>query len=134
MFLSFIVRILLEQLVIFLNTAATDIQIPVNILEITAEFIATCIFAPVFEEIMFWLGLFKKLSRKLDFVFSILLTSIAFSLIHIYNIDGFIILLGISLVWPYSFYKTDNLIYPIVFHFFHNLYVLSDNLLNLNNY
>ena len=103
LFLSFIVRILLEQLVIFLNTPATAPQVPVNILEIIADI-------------------------------SILVTSIVFALIHFYNIDGFIILLGISLIWHYSFYKTNNLIYPILLHFFHNLYAVSDNLLGYSNY
>lgn len=94
LFLSFIVRILLEQLVIFLNTPATDIQISVNILEIIVEFIMSCIFAPIFEEIIFRLGLYKKLNKKLNAFISILVTSIVFALIHLYNVDGFVILLG----------------------------------------
>ena len=134
LFLSFIVRILLEQLVVFINIPSTDIQVPVNILEIIAEFIMSCIFAPIFEEIIFRFGLYKKLKKKLNFFISILVTSIVFALIHFYNIDGFIILLGISLIWHYSFYKTNNLIYPILLHFFHNLYAVSDNLLDYSNY
>ncbi len=53
-----------------------------------------------------------------------LLTSIIFSVIHFYGIDGFIILLVISLVWNYSYFKTDNLIYPIIMHFIHNIYAM----------
>ena len=134
LFLSFVVRILLEQLVLFLNTPVTDIQVPVNILEIIAEFIMSCIFAPIFEEIIFRFGLYKKLNKKLNVFISILVTSIVFALIHFYNIDGFIILFGISLIWHYSFYKTNNLIYPVLLHFFHNLYAVSDNLLGYSNY
>ncbi len=134
MFLSFIIRILLEQLVTFIPISPTDIQIPSNIFEIIAEIITTCIFAPVFEEIMFRFGLYKKLNKKLNIFISILLTSIVFALIHIYNIDGFIILLGISLIWNYSFYKTNNLIYPILLHLIHNLYAVSNNLLNYSNF
>lgn len=134
MFLSFIIRILLEQLVTFIPISTTDIQIPSNIFEIIAEFIATCIFAPIFEEIIFRFGLYKKLNKKLNIFISILVASMAFALIHIYNIDGFIILLGISLIWNYSFYKTNNLIYSILLHFIHNLYAVSDNLLNYSNY
>lgn len=134
LFLSFIVRILLEQLVIFMHTPSTDIQVPLNIFEIIAEFIMSCVFAPVFEEIIFRFGLYKKLNKKLNFIISILITSIVFTLIHFYNIDGIIILLGISLIWHYSFYKTNNLIYPIFLHFFHNLYAVSDNLFNYSNY
>ncbi len=134
LFLSFIVRILLEQLVIFLNIPSTDIQLPLNIFEIITEFIISCIFAPIFEEIIFRFGLYKKLNKKLNISISILVTSLVFTLIHLYNIDGVIILLGLSLIWQYLFYKTNNLIYPILLHFFHNLYALSTNLLNYSNY
>ena len=134
LFLSFIVRILLEQLVIFLNTPSTNIQVPLNIFEIITEFITSCIFAPIFEEIIFRFGLYKKLNKKLNIYISILVTSLVFALIHFYNIDGIIILLGISLIWHHLFYKTNNLVYPILLHFFHNLYAVSDNLLNYSNY
>ena len=134
LFLSFIVRILLEQLVIFLNTPSTNIQVPLNIFEIITEFITSCIFAPIFEEIIFRFGLYKKLNKKLNIYISILVTSLIFALIHFYNIDGIIILLGISLIWHHLFYKTNNLVYPILLHFFHNLYAVSDNLLNYSNY
>lgn len=134
LFLSFIVRILLEQLVIFLNTPSTNIQVPLNIFEIITEFITSCIFAPIFEEIIFRFGLYEKLNKKLNIYISILVTSLVFALIHFYNIDGIIILLGISLIWHHLFYKTNNLVYPILLHFFHNLYAVSDNLLNYSNY
>lgn len=134
LFLSFIVRILLEQLVIFLKIPSTDIQVPLNIFEIITEFIMSCIFAPIFEEIIFRFGLYKKLNKKLNINISILVTSLVFALIHFYNIDGVIILLGISLIWQHLFYKTNNLVYPIILHFFHDLYALSDNLLNYSNY
>lgn len=134
LFLSFCVRIVLEQLVVYISIETTNIQIPSNYFEIIVEFIAVCIFAPIFEEIIFRFGLYKKLNKKLNAFISILVTSIVFALIHDYNIDGVIILLGISLIWNYSFYKTDNLIYPIILHFFHNLYALSGNLLGFSNY
>ena len=94
----------------------------------------SCVFAPIFKEIIFRFGLYKKINKKLNISISILLTSIVFTLILFYNIGGFIILLGISLIWHYSFYKTNNLIYPILLHFIHNLYAVSDNLLNYSNY
>lgn len=134
LFLSFIIRIVLEQLVVYIPFKTTDVQVPSNIFEIIAEFIMSCIFAPIFEEIIFRFGLYKKLNRKLNVFISVLVTSIVFAVIHIYNIDGFIILLGISLIWHYSFYKTNNLIYPIILHFFHNLYALSGNLVDYGNY
>lgn len=134
LFLSFIIRIILEQIVIYIPFTTTDIQNPSNFFEIVVEFITTCIFAPIFEEIIFRFGIYKKVNKKLNLVLSILITSVIFAIIHFYNIDGSIILIGISLVWNYSFYKTDNLIYPILLHFFYNIYALSDNLLEFSNY
>ena len=134
LFLSFIIRIILEQIVIYIHFTTTNIQISSNIFEIIVEFITTCIFAPIFEEMIFRFGIYKKINRKLDSVLSMLITSVIFSIIHLYNIGGRIILIGISLIWNYSFYKTNNLIYPIFLHFFHNIYALSDNLFCFSNY
>lgn len=134
LFLSLIIRILLEQLIMYINVPTTIIQVPVNAFEIIVEFIATCIFAPIFEEIIFRFGLYKKINKKLNAFISMLITSIIFTIIHFYNIDGCIILIGISLIWNYLFYKTNNLIYPILLHFFHNIYALSDNLINYGRY
>ncbi len=134
LFLSFIIRIILEQIVIYMFFTTTNIQIPSNIFEIIVEFITTCIFAPIFEEIIFRFGIYKKINKKLNIILTMIITSVIFAIIHFYNIDGSIILIGISLVWNYSFYKTDNLIYPILLHFFHNIYALSDNLLGFSNY
>lgn len=130
LFLSFIVRIILEQAIIYIQVRTTDVQVPSTILEIFFEFLATCIFAPIFEEIIFRFGLYKIINKKFNVLISILVTSIIFAVIHNYNIDGFIILLGISLMWHYSFYKTNNLIYSILLHFFHNIYALIDNQFN----
>lgn len=134
LFLSFIIRIILEQIVIYIPFTTTNIQIPSNVFEIAVEFITTCIFAPIFEEIIFRFGIYKKINKKLNIILTMIITSVIFAIIHFYNIDGSIILIGISLVWNYSFYKTNNLIYPILLHFFHNIYALSDNLFRFNNY
>ena len=132
--LSFIIRIILEQIVEFMPFTTTNIQIPSNVFEIAVEFITTCIFAPIFEEIIFRFGIYKNINKKINIILTMIITSVIFAIIHFYNIDGSIILIGISLVWNYSFYKTDNLIYPILLHFFHNIYALSDNLFGFSNY
>lgn len=134
LFLSFIIRIILEQIVVYMHFNTTNIQISSNVFKVIVELIATCIFAPIFEEIIFRFGIYKKINKKLDAVLSMLITSAIFSIIHLYNIGGSIILIGISLIWNYSFYKTNNLIYPILLHFFHNIYALSDNLFDFSNY
>lgn len=134
LFLSFIIRIILEQIVAYLPFTETNIQIPSTMFEIVVQFITTCIFAPVFEEIIFRFGIYKKINKKLNIIVSMIITSMIFSIMHFYNIDGCVILIVVSLVWNYSFYKTDNLVYPILLHFFHNIYALSDNLFKYSNY
>ena len=61
-----------------------------------------------------------------------ILTSILFTLIHFYGIDGFIIVGIISFLWNYTYFKTNNLLYPIILHFIHNVYALVSNYI-LNN-
>ena len=134
LFLTFIIRIVLEQLILFLPFKETTAQVPSNIFEIIVEFITTCIFAPIFEEITFRFGLYKKLNKKYNVVISMIITSLVFAIVHLYNVDGIIILSVLALMWNYSFYKTNNLMYPIMLHFFHNTYALSSNLFNYGSY
>ena len=126
-FLSLFLRIILEQIITLIDINKTIVIGPSNILEIIMEFIATCIFAPICEEIIFRFGLYEKLNKKFNIGISILITSIIFSVIHFYKLDGIIILLTISTIWNYAYYKTNNLLYPIIFHFLHNLYALISN-------
>ena len=126
-FLSLFLRIILEQIITLIDINKTIVIGPSNILETIMEFIATCIFAPICEEIIFRFGLYEKLNKKFNIGISILITSIIFSVIHFYKLDGIIILLTISTIWNYAYYKTNNLLYPIIFHFLHNLYALISN-------
>ena len=126
-FLSLFLRIILEQIITLIDINKTIVIGPSNILEIIMEFIATCIFAPICEEIIFRFGLYEKINKKFNVVISILITSTIFSIIHFYKLDGIIILLAISTIWNYAYYKTNNLLYPIIFHFLHNLYALISN-------
>ena len=126
-FLSLFLRIILEQIITLIDINKTIVIGPSNILETIMEFIATCIFAPICEEIIFRFGLYEKLNKKFNIGISILITCIIFSVIHFYQLDGIIILLIISTIWNYAYYKTNNLLYPIIFHFLHNLYALISN-------
>ena len=131
--LSFVLRILIEQTIYFLPIEETISNISINFWTILVEIITTCLFAPIFEEIIFRFGLYEYLNKKLKLtIIGMLLTSIIFSLLHFYGIDGFVILLVISLIWNYSYFKTNNLIYPIILHFIHNIYAII-GYIDLNN-
>lgn len=132
--LSLFLRIIVGQIITLVDINKTIVIGPSNILEIIIDFITTCIFAPICEEIIFRFGLYEKLNKKFNVVISILLTSIVFSIIHFYELDGFIILLIISTIWNYAYYKTNNLVYPIILHFLHNLYALISNFIITNNF
>ena len=123
--LSFVLRIIIEQTIYFLPIDETILNIPTNFWSIVLEIVTTCLFAPIFEEIIFRFGLYEYLNKKFKSnIIVMLLTSIIFSAIHFYGIDGFVILLVISLIWNYSYFKTSNLIYPIILHFIHNIYAM----------
>lgn len=123
--LSFVLRILIEQTIYFLPIEETTSNITITFFTILVEIITTCLFAPVFEEIIFRFGVYEYLNKKIKLnIMVMLLTSILFSVIHFYGIDGFIIILIISLMWNYSYFKTNNLVYPIIMHLAHNIYAM----------
>ena len=123
--LSFAFRVLLEQTIYFLPIKETVSNIPLNILTVLVEIIATCLFAPVCEEIICRFGIYEYLNKKIKTsLIAMILTSVIFSVIHFYGIDGLIIIFFISLIWNYAYFKTNNLIYPIVLHFLNNIYAM----------
>lgn len=123
--LSFVLRILIEQTIYYLPIEETISNFEINIFTILIEIITTCLFAPIFEEIIFRFGLYGYLKKKIKSNWiNMILTSILFSFIHFYGIDGFIIIFVISLLWNYIYFKTNNLLYSIVLHFLHNVYAM----------
>ena len=132
-FLSLGLRIILEYYLI--PTNENDVFIPVGTIQLIVQFIATCIFAPICEEIIFRFGIYEYLNKKgISSIFSIIITSITFAIIHFYGINATIILVIISYIWNYTYYKTNNLLYPILLHFIHNLYAIMSNFITSNNF
>lgn len=117
----------------FININFTSVTEPTNIAMIVTSFITTCIFAPITEEIIFRFGLLEYLKNKSNKIFSIILSSIIFSLLHLYNIDGLILTLLVGIMCGISYVKTDNLLFPIIIHLVYNLYALFGNYLLLSN-
>ena len=132
-FLSLGLRIILEYYLI--PTNENDVFIPVGTIQLIVQFIATCIFAPICEEIIFRFGIYEYLNKKgISSIFSIIITSITFAIIHFYGINATIILVIISYIWNYTYYKTNNLLYPILLHFIHNFYAIMSNFITSNNF
>ena len=93
------------------------------------------VFIPICEEIIFRFGIYEYLNKKgISSIFSIIITSITFAIIHFYGINATIILVIISYIWNYTYYKTNNLLYPILLHFIHNLHAIMSNFITNNNF
>lgn len=123
--LSFAFRVLLEQTIYFLPIKETVSNLPLNFLTILVEIIVTCLFAPICEEIICRFGIYEYLNKRIKTsLIAMILASFIFSIIHFYGIDGLIIIFFISLIWNYAYFKTNNLIYPIVLHFLNNIYAM----------
>ncbi len=80
--------------------------------------IVTCIFAPVFEEIMFRKVLLDKL-RPFGDVVVILVSGITFGLTHL-NFQQFIFASFVGMMFAYTMLRTNNLLYPIAMHAIYN--------------
>ena len=132
-FLSLGLRIILEYYLI--PTNENDVFVPIGAIQLIVQFIATCIFAPICEEIIFRFDIYEYLNKKgISSIFSIIITSITFAIIHFYGINATIILVIISYIWNYTYYKTNNLLYPILLHFIHNLHEIMSNFITNNNF
>ena len=88
---------------------------------IIAQLISALIIAPIFEEIFFRKFIFSKLLQKNSLLSALLISSLCFSLIHLPNYRQMITTFYWGIIVAYIFYRTKNLIYPIIFHFLWNL-------------
>ena len=133
LFLSLGLRIIFEHYLIPISES--DAFIPNSVLQLVVLFVATCLFAPVCEEIIFRFGIYEYINKKgMSNIFNMIITSIIFAIIHFYGINAIIILIIISYIWNYAYFKTNNLLYPILLHFIHNVYALICNYIPNNNF
>ena len=86
-------------------------------------FISLCIVAPIVEEVIFRGMLQQRLINSGLGVWSaIIITSIAFCLIHTHYGFGLLALMPLALLLGYVRHKTDNLFYCIALHAQYNLF------------
>lgn len=82
--------------------------------------ISPLILAPILEELVFRKYIFSKLLEKNSLILSVLISSFCFSLIHLPNYRNLLPTFIFGLIAAYLFYKSRNIIYPIILHFFGN--------------
>lgn len=131
LFFSFFIRIFLEQIQKYFNFSSDNYIFDITFLSILVYFTTRCIIAPIVEEIIFRFSIYEFIKLKTGAIFSLIVSSIIFSCIHGYSFFDTFILFSITVIWCYSYYKSDNLIYPILCHFFHNICALVSILIFL---
>lgn len=129
---SFFIRILFEQIQLYFNIDQTGEVFNVTILSLITFFVVRCIIAPITEEIVFRFGLYEILNKRTKSVWAIIVSSIIFSVLHGYLTFDTVLITVLSIIWTYSYCKKKNLFYPIIVHFFHNVYAMI-SFANINN-
>ncbi len=82
--------------------------------------ISPLILAPVLEEIIFRKFIFLNLLEKNSLITSIIISSLCFSMIHLPNFRNLLPTFIFGIIASYLFYKSRNILYPIILHFFGN--------------
>lgn len=82
------------------------------------------ILAPLAEEMFFRGFLYRFLRSRFSFIFSAVISSAIFSLLH-YNISSFLGIFVLGLCLAYIYEKKQSLVYPVILHFLHNFLTLA---------
>ena len=114
--ISFIIQYVLpeyKQQEIVLNFKSTLIEDKGILLHVL-------IIAPIVEEVIFRGYIYKILKSKLPIIFSMIISSTLFALIH-YNVLSYILLFVLSIFLTYIYERNGSIIYPIIIHSLFNL-------------
>lgn len=114
--ISFIIQYVLpeyKQQEIVLNFKSTLIEDKGILLHVL-------IIAPIVEEVIFRGYIYKILKSKLPIIFSMIISSTLFALIH-YNVLSYILLFVLSIFLTYIYERNGSIICPIIIHSLFNL-------------
>lgn len=90
--------------------------------------ISALFFAPLMEEFLFRGVIFQKLALQKNIIKGLIISAIAFALMHFRYDVIYLFIMGIILGLLYL--KTKQLAVPIICHFFYNLIVVAANIYN----
>lgn len=93
------------------------------------EYIMIILVGPIFEELMFRYGVYNLLRRKTGKTFAIIVGSLFFAALHVYNIQGFIETFVAGVVFSIIYEMTGNIWYNIFCHMMCNAYSTIENAL-----
>ncbi len=77
--------------------------------------------APIFEELLFRMGLYTLLRRKFGEVSSVILCALIFAVMHGYSIQGLFACVAAGLVFTLIYVRTGNIWYSVLAHMVCNL-------------
>lgn len=83
--------------------------------------IKVVILTPVLEELLFRKFLFSNLLKRHSLVVSVGISSLCFALIHVPNYRNLLPTFFFGIITCLVYYKTKNILYPILLHFLSNL-------------
>ena len=85
-----------------------------------SSLISAVVCAPIFEELIFRFGFMGFLKKNSGKAFTILFTTLIFSLIHTYNLQNTGNVFVGTLFAAYVYYRTGNILYTMCEHALHN--------------
>ena len=85
--------------------------------------IGPLIIAPICEELVFRKYLFSKLLTNNNYIYSLIISSVCFALIHLPNYKNIVPTLFLGLSCAIILYRSEKIIYSIVFHFLYNFHI-----------
>ena len=129
----FMILFNMYMILIFKSTSSNEINVQ-KLLKIYPLYVAisSCIYAPFMEEMIFRKGLRKCINNKYLYV---ILSGLLFGFMHCLGVKEMYQYLFIipyatmGCIFAHYYYKTNNILIPILFHVFHNFITLIVSIL-----
>ncbi|GGE86048.1 CPBP family intramembrane glutamic endopeptidase [Priestia taiwanensis] len=127
LFLAFFTQMIaamIEVTVFGIQPGSENTQMIVNLTKVTPLFIVVvAILGPILEEIVFRYVLFGALRKKLNFLFSALISSFIFAIVH-QDFAHLLVYTSMGFVFAFLYVKTKRIIVPIFAHMLMNALVM----------
>lgn len=105
----------------FITASEQVVNIPENINRLSLALIMPLLVSPIIEEYVFRKWITNLLTKKNTFIFSIIISNLLFSILHL---DPFFIPYFVNgLIYSYFYKKTDDIKVPILIHILYNSFV-----------
>lgn len=125
-----ICRIIINEIIAQLFSGAFPIAMEQTLeSNIYVDILFAIILAPVFEELLFRMGIYCLLRKKFARTSSVIVSAVIFAVLHGYHLQGLISCFVVGVVLTFIYDSTRNINYCIVAHAFCNLFASVMNAL-----